>query len=211
MDGASSEPVVPHDANGGRPSSLATLSGWQRAFVLFVLVWTTLVAAFTLAMIIPSASPFDTESEIKSRWVDARIALIRQYQGGMEPIAAIRHRLYGDASDDEILDRAESHPRDGTSSIAVPAEASQGVDNEFSARLAARRDRSRILWIVLGYWLLPIAVVFLFANAVDAVAAYGKASIETYRRFRSGSKPATAGTPSRRISADDSSHGSSPT
>ena len=72
------------------------LNGWQRLWAILAIAWAIPVLIFT-------TTTLPTESELKARWANERVNLIRKLHGQDESLAKYRFRLYGNASDEEII------------------------------------------------------------------------------------------------------------
>jgi len=144
-------------------TAFSNLNGWQRLWLLCAVIWAIPVALYMIQEI-----STETESEIKSQWANAKIELIKKHHSSGETLAALRQRLYGSASDEEIIHPAQTHSGHFDFSTAVPVDESQAVDSMYESRLGQRQNQSTAKILMLGFlaWLAPVAGLYLFGKAV---------------------------------------------
>jgi hypothetical protein len=114
----------------------------------------------------------DSDSIRSQRAVgQCEIDLIRKYHGNGEALAEFRKRLYGNASDEEIIHPVKKHDGKFDLSTAVPADEAQALDAQYQARLTNLGDGSKFKAVAFGFlaWALPVIAIYLLGIAVHWV------------------------------------------
>ena len=147
-------------------TGLNNLNGWQRLWLLCAVLWAIFVAVFTIQSI-----PTETESEIRTQWANAKIELIRKHHSSGESLAKLRQRLYGDASDEDIIHPTQNHSRIFDPYTAVPDDESLAVDEMFESQLSRRQNLSipRIFGFAFLAWLIPVAGLYFLGKMMHWV------------------------------------------
>jgi len=146
--------------------SLSKLNGWQRLWVLSAIVWAIPVIAFTVI-----ALPTKTESEIYMQWANEKVDLFRKYHGQNETLIEYRRRLYGNATDKEIVHPAADRLRQFDPSTAVPESEIDAIDKKYESRLAQLERQSPVRTAFGGFliWALPLIAIYLVGIGVHWV------------------------------------------
>jgi hypothetical protein len=146
--------------------SLNRLSGWQRLWILLAIIWAVPVVAFTIA-----ALPTDTESEIYAQWAIEKIELIRRFHGQNESQTEYRRKVYGNATDREVVRPRADPSKHFDPLTAMPGDELDAINQRYESRLAQLERHSPIGTAIRGFlvWALPAIALYLLGIGVHWV------------------------------------------
>lgn len=149
--------------------------GWHRLSAIIAVLWAVPVLVYTCGLI-----GFDTEAEITRRWVVAKLYLVDEFYGQGphgESAAEQRQRLYGDASDQEIIHSTDPPLGKRGSALRVPIERIRIIEREYENQLWVLEHWPRVAAAGALCWFVPLAALFLLGNGAAALYAYASALV----------------------------------
>lgn len=148
-------------------TNLKLLGGWHRLWLVLAVIWLIPVLITTITHI-----PKQSESEIKSEWVNEKLNLIKSERSLQESLPDLRQRIYGNKTDDEIIRPTNEGSSEGSShfdsSTAVPIEKAMQIDERYEAKLDNLKKQS--IFEIVGFgllaWIVPLATIYLLGMAI---------------------------------------------
>ena len=163
-------------AGGHEELALPRGGGWHRLLAIIAALWAIPVLIYTCGAI-----GLDTEADITRRWVVAKLYLVEEFYGRGsrgESAADKRERLYGNASDEEIIHSTDPPLGERDRALRVPIERIRLIEREYEGQLWMLEHWPRVAAVGLLCWLAPLAALFLLGNAAAAMYAYANALVD---------------------------------
>lgn len=150
--------------DGGEPWRLRLGGRRERLWAVVAATWALVVFAGFFSVV-----PLEGESEIERRWVVAKLELMEEYYGHGprgESLAVKRDRLYGDASDEEIIRSNDAPAGAGDHAARVPTDRVRNIEIEYDGQLWLIHHKALLFGIAFACWLVPVGALFFFAKVI---------------------------------------------